>query len=158
MPRQAPHERLFYYLFRLASLASIFSCCSWTLWTVVKIFERSSCLIWLSSGREFDTYMKNNISIINLKLKAFKNKLDDIVYKCNSQKRKLVTVRLISSFKQRLAFLFIFSSRSSCPCLKYRCWNSTGPSRSCFTMPVSMCITLRNPSVCIETEEKRHWR
>lgn len=67
-----------YYLFRVASLASIFSCCSWTLWTLVRIFERSSCLILLSSGREFDTYIQNNNSInLNLECQTVSFPLSD---------------------------------------------------------------------------------
>lgn len=45
-----------------------------------------------------------------------------------------------------LTFLLMCSSKSSRPCLKYACRNSTGPSRSSLTIPESTWTTLRKPS------------
>lgn len=53
---------LYTYLLSAASLASMFSCLLWTLWTLAKIFVKSSCRILLSSGRALETW-KREITI-----------------------------------------------------------------------------------------------
>lgn len=43
------------YRFKVASLESMSSCLSWTVWTLDRILDRSSCLSLLSSGLLLDT-------------------------------------------------------------------------------------------------------
>lgn len=58
--------------------------------------------------------------------------------------------------KNPITFLLIFSSSSSCPWMKNGCWNSTGPSLSCFTIAESTWTTFLKPSKKEKTKSVVH--